>query len=273
MDEMDNYLNSSLKSYFKEITEVEGFLISVEGFIKLSHYQLSKTRKETDMINALVTTYRDLSKSTEGPNLYTPEFCHKLTVSGFKKNIALIVSRECCFALSQAYEIFETYLKRTLGLFLFNNPSFISLLNKKNTPIPNNQQGYAGFVDDLLRQSKNNKKLLWVLRQVSPFYSKHEVFNIWSFNLANWYDLLSEIRHAIVHARQELTERVRTNIIQNQNIKIFERYYNAENSLTHSVIFTDRVRTAEQIHLMNSFAYLIFKALSIEEGMDTTYQV
>jgi hypothetical protein len=268
---MENYLHNILKEYFEEITKVEGFLLSVEGFIKYSENSLSEKYDDSTSINSLISSYRDLSNLSNVMNLHFTGFRHELKVSDFKEDIALIVSRECSLTLAQVYEIFESFIKKVLSKFLFHNPSYLNTINTKSISVTNDYEGYRDFVNSLQRQGKNNKKLLWALRKISPFYLKHETDNIWDFNMANWYELVSVIRHAIVHNRQVLTQDVQNTISKNKNNELFDRYYLNEKSFESDIIYTNRVKTGEQICLFNQFAFLIFKSLSRTVNIDDNY--
>lgn len=107
---MKNYLHIELKEYFKEITKIEGYLLVVEGFIDYSEKKLVGLLNDSDSYSSLRSTYRDLSDLTSSRNLYSTGCRYKLKKIDFEKDLSLIISRECCFALTQAYEIFESFL-------------------------------------------------------------------------------------------------------------------------------------------------------------------
>jgi hypothetical protein len=270
---MESYLHKILKSYFKESTKVDGFLLTVESFIKYTENKYSELNIVDDRVAGLRSLFRDLSDLTSKENLYSTGFRYELKISEFKEDIALLVSRECCFALSQVYEIFETYLKNILSSFLFHNPLFFDSVEIKNFDTPSTIQEYRDCINFLQRQGKNNKKLFSTIRKISSFYSKHEIVNIRSFNLNNWYDLISEIRHAIIHNQQKLTLKVQNIISHNRNKEIYDRYFLSEKSYENNIIITDRLKTTDHICLFDSFAYLIFKSLSLETNLDPKYYI
>lgn len=138
---------------------------------------------------------------------------------------------------------------------------------------PSSIEDYRLFINQIQKKGRNNKKLLWFIRKLSPFYKEYETKNIWHFDMANWFNLISEIRHAIIHNRQSLTMKVQTEIEKNQNKALFERYFYFEKSYATGLIFTNRLKTGEHICLLHQFAFLIFKSLSIEAKLDANYYI
>lgn len=268
---MKNYLTPVLNDYFKEITKVEGLLFVIEIFIK---YTKRNLEKEPDRnFASLSSTYRDLSQTTVGHNLFRTGHQFNYKISDLQDNAREIVSRECCFGIAQTYEIFESFMKNILIELLLNRNEYFNVISKDKVFTPMSRLEIAEFINQMQRNAKNNKKLLWVLRKISDFYKQHEEVNIWNYNLANWFDMMSEIRHSIIHNRQTMTNKVKEAISKNKNQLIFTRHFNKELSYSSGLIITDRLKAGEIIHLFNQFAHLIWKSLCIECGLDSDYQI
>lgn len=267
---MKNYLTLILDDYFKEITKLEGLLFLIEIFIKYTKRNLETEPDRS--VAELSSTYRDLSQKNSGPNLFRTGHYFSYMISYLKQNASIIVSRECCFGIAQTYEVFESFLKNILIELLMNRTEYFYPINKDKIMLPKSRFEVIEYVNLIQRKDRNNKKLLWFLRRISDFYKKHEMENIWNYNMANCFDMMSEIRHAIIHNRQNMTIKVREVINLNKNQEIFNKYFNKELSDTTGIITTDRLKTGEIIHLFNQFAHLIWKSLSLESGLDADYQ-
>ena len=264
-----NYLTPILKDYFMEITSLEGVLLTVDSFI--NSIQDQNKSKPENCITQLISSYRDLSQLGAQNNLYETGFEYNYTISDLQNEAFLLSSRECCFTIAQAYEIFESFLKKIVFEMLRNNQEYTVFVTRGDTLKPTSNQDFKNLVDQLQRRDKNNKKFLWLFRKISTLYKTHEKENIWNYNFADWFDLISEIRHAIVHSRQHLTDKVQLSIGRNKNRKIFNRYFDAMKSEELGLIITHRLNAGELINLFNQFAFLIWKSISTECELELNY--
>lgn len=264
-----NYLTPILTDYFKEITPLEGTLLTINSFITFVQKELDSTPDGN--ITQLISTYRDLSKLENDENLFWTGMEYNFSVSDLRNNAQLLASRECCYGIAQVYEIFESFLKNLTVELLQNKKEFIELVSNKDSMVLNTTEDYRVLATQFQRKEKNNKSFLWLFRKVSGFYKKHEKENIWNYNLADWFDLMSEIRHAITHNRQQFTDKVKLSINRNGNREIFNRYFNQNKSNETGFIVTNQLKTGEIISLFNQFAFLIWKSLSIECRLDLNY--
>jgi len=262
-----NYLTPILVDYFKEITKLEGGLLTIKSFINYTQNHLD-LEPDANFVE-LISTYRDLSQLDGGNNLYWTgqHFSYKI-----KEDTLFIESRECCFGIAQTYEIFESFLKRIVVELLENNYNYISLVTNDTNSNIISKESLIEIVNQFQKKDKNNKKFLWLFRKISTFYKKHEKENICRYNMADWFDLVSEIRHAIIHNRQNLTDKVKISIKRNDNQAIFGRYFNEDLSILSGFLIIDILKTGEIIHLFNQFAHLIWKSLSLECNLNADYQ-
>jgi hypothetical protein len=161
-----------------------------------------------------------------GDNLYWTGQKFSYSLSELKDDAFYIASRECCYGIAQTYEIFESFLKSFLVELLQHKREYLELISNDESLTLNSTDDFRDLVNQFQKRGKNNKKFFWLFRKISDFYKRHEKENIWNYNMADWYDLMSEVRHAIIHNRQHFTDKVKTSIARNRNQIIFERYFN-----------------------------------------------
>lgn len=264
-----NYLTPILIKYFKEITHLEGTLLTINSFISFVQKELD-SKPDGDIIQ-LISNYRDLSKLNDDNNLFWTGMEYNFSSSDLQNNAHLLISRECCYTIEQAYEIFESFLKEITVELLRNKKEYIELVNCKDSAVLDKTEDYRVLVNKFQRNGKNNKRILWLFREISEFYQKHEKENILNYDFADWFDLISEIRHAITHNRQRFTDKVKSSISKDETRIIFNRYFDQNKSVETGLIITNLQNTNETILLFNQFAFLIWKSLSIECRVDINY--
>jgi hypothetical protein len=239
-------------------------------FIKYTQANLDSPSERN--YTELISTYRDLSQLQGGDNLYWTGQKFSYSLSELKDDAFYIASRECCYGIAQTYEIFESFLKSFLVELLQHKREYLELISNDESLTLNSTDDFRDLVNQFQKRGKNNKKFFWLFRKISDFYKRHEKENIWNYNMADWYDLMSEVRHAIIHNRQHFTDKVKTSIARNRNQIIFERYFNVEKSTDSGLIIVDRLKTGELINLFNQFAFLIWKSVSLDCGLELDYR-
>ena len=177
---MINYLLRILNSYFEEILAIEGKLNVSESFLNAKKDDILKENRIHKSIVSSITSYRDLSLLQGGDNLFTPNYSYEMIVDNMDNEIRDIISQQCCFAISQTYEVFESFLIELLTEYLLNNQNKLQLLKFKS--------GNIILVRETIRelvkkgQGSNNKGLLAIIRKLSPHFRTHEAKNIYNVN-------------------------------------------------------------------------------------------
>jgi hypothetical protein len=118
---MRNYLLTILENYFAEILAIEGKLTLSESFLKTKKDEILKEKRQNKQIVDAITSYRDLSLLNATSNLFTPKWSYSITTDNLENEINDVISQHCCFAVSQAYEVFESYLIEILTEYLLYN--------------------------------------------------------------------------------------------------------------------------------------------------------
>jgi hypothetical protein len=84
------------------------------------------------------------------------------------------------------------------------------------------------------------------------------------------FDLLSLVRHTLVHNRQAISkgllEYIEKNKV-NKSRELFERQFERKNIDGRIQIFLTAAKASDVLTWLNSFAHLIFKSLSMEQNL------
>jgi hypothetical protein len=122
------------------------------------------------------------------------------------------------------------------------------------------------------KQGTNNRGLISFTRKISNYFKQHETNNTWKEDVPKWFDLLSEARHNIVHNRQVISNRFLNYLAKRNANKLFENFFSKKNVDGEICIFQTHHQAMKNIDLLNEFAFLIFKSLSVDNGLSSNYQ-
>ena len=262
---MDNYLLNILEKYFDEILRIEGKLIMSEALLVAKKNEIIKENREYKSIVTAITSYRDLTLIGANENLFTPNYKYSINVDDLENEIIDVISQQSCFAVSQAYEIFETYIIEILTEYLFQNQNSLQTVRfviEEGVPL---RPAIRNMVKN--NQKKNNRGLLSMMRKLSPTFKEFEVKNIHEINISNWFDLLSMIRHILVHNRQVVSQRFLKYLQESNASEMFERHFKQKNVGGNICIFLEKNNASDIIDWLSTFAHFIFKSLSIEADL------
>ncbi|QEC66382.1 hypothetical protein FRZ67_03345 [Panacibacter ginsenosidivorans] len=262
---MRNYLLKILESYFSEILIIEGKLILSASFLTTKKDEIVKEKRLNKEIVSAITSYRDLSLIKAEMNLFTPNCIYSTTTDNLENEIKDVISQHCCFAVSQAYEVFESFLIEILTEFLLNNQEKLKLFKFVTEDIILIRETIRNMVK--LNQRTNNKGLLSMIRKISSYFRKHESNNIYKVNITQWFDLVSMIRHTLVHNRQIISPRLLKYLDTNKANEMFDRHFQRKKMGNHVCVFLEKDITSDIINWLNTFAHFIFISLSMESKL------
>jgi len=264
---MNNYLLPVINSYFKEISALEGKLFVSKYFIE----NFSKSLKnDLTFKHESVTVYRDLSIPKKQFNLFPTGYEYNVDRKNLEDEIVNILSREFCLTLSQAYEVFESFLIKILTEFLYHNQNHLVTLKILKTNLYLTKPTIKEKIK--FQQKTNNKGLISFIRKLSSYFKQHETNNTWKEDISRWFDLLSEVRHNIVHNRQVVSDKFLRYLTKHNANELFDRYFSKKNINGEICVYQDHHQSMNNIDRLNEFAFLIFKSLSVDNGLDSTYQ-
>ena len=248
-----NYLLKILNAYFDEILSIEGRLTVSESFLNAKRDDITKEYRVYKSIVSAITSYRDLSLLQGGENLFTPNFSYEMTVDTMPNEIKDIISQQSCFAVSQAYEVFESFLIELITEYLLNNQNKLQLLKFSNGNLILLRETIRGMVKK--GQGVNNKGLLAMVRKISPHFQIHEVKNIHNVNISQWYDLVTIIRHTLVHNRQIISSRLLKYIEKQKANEMFDRHFQRKIIGNKICIYLEKNTASDIIDWLNTFAH------------------
>jgi len=114
--------------------------------------------------------------------------------------IDLIIRNHSQWTISQAYETFETYLYDVVASYLYHGQTCIEpALQKRLQRPPQDTSTLRQAVRQVYR-GKQNRQIFAYLRRLAPELQQAEANNNRGMDLREWYEVVSEVRHAITHA-------------------------------------------------------------------------
>lgn len=256
-----NYLSIYLDNLFEECTLISANLYVTNNLIKPRIEDLKKNFPIKDYrLMSMISTYRDLSKIGDDKNLFLTNKTYILNTDNLDFEINRILSYYSCLSISQALEVFESFLKDIISEMVMQNNELANQLKLQNKTFE-----FEDIRDSLrMIKEKNNKGFIKGIRELSPFFKRYEANNIWGINMTDWYKLIIEIRHVVVHQRQHIPKDFLDNLKSKGLIKLFERHF----KLNNNTLFLNPNESNSIIDHLYEYAYLIFQGLSNDFDLD-----
>jgi len=267
---MANYLLPALNDYFEEIMSISGRLHATTAMLDgYKHYRTIENIGGRG-ITSSVTFFRDLSQSPQTDNLTAPNFDYDLTLENLADEIENISSKVCGLAVANSYEVFESFFIRTLSEYFVSNPSKLveTKLLKAPLILPIEE------TTRLIKKSAgtNNKGLIKFTKNLSDFFKRHESTNYLQVNILQWFDLLSMVRHTLVHNRQAMSKGLLDYLEKNKankSFELFDRQFSRKKIGNRVEIYLTTNQVLDIVSWLNSLAHLIFKSLSLQQNLPT----
>jgi len=190
--------------------EIDDFLSKIASYESL-HYQtkthltyrirdVKKQIETTDGLTPHIGTsliIGDLTgKSDNGWKLnYPTGFQTEINRTEMIESIEKLISKNGMTYFANCYEILESFLFNIIGEFLNMYPSYQKYLKSESLNIIDKKESLRKYY-----RSKNNKDLLKLLRQISKEFETAEKNNNSGMNLKDWYSVITNVRHSIVHS-------------------------------------------------------------------------
>lgn len=268
---MRNYLLPVIDEYFDEMMLITGRMYTIAAILPGWHTHISKEYREPDdKLSGSIICLRDLTLPPKSDNLIVPNFDYDVNVRDIPERIEEWVSLNCGLAVLHGYEVFETYFVKILATYFLLHPEkMVDVKLLKDITILSEDE-----VKKLVKNNNgvNNKGLIKMMKLMSPYFAKHESSNYLGVNIFHWFDILSMVRHSLVHNRQVIGDRFAHYLEVNKSNKyneLFERQFGQKSFDNRLHILLNSNRTADILTWLNSFAHLIFKSLSLEENLSS----
>lgn len=259
---MHNYLLKSLEAYFAEILSIEGKLSVLESFLTAQKDSIIAENRQYKMLVTAITTYRDLTLLETDNNSFTPNYCYDISIDTIDNEIKDIISQQCCHAIAQGYEVFESFFLSILTEFLVRNQKYLHEIKfTEGSNIILVQDTIKKMLKD--NQGTNNKDLIRIVRKVSELFRIHDKRKINSVAICQWFDVLSMVRHTLIHNRQVISPRLLKFLLKDRgNEEIFDKFFKRKRIGDNVCIYLERTTALDILNWLNSFAHLIFLCLS-----------
>lgn len=198
---------TKLEEYFKsaidELSVINGRIYALSEFINKAKIDIEGNfNVNQDLLMGAGLSFRDITLKVGSINLFMPPDYYKITYSNLTNEVLLILSRECLLQISQSYELLETFLYNQVAEFISLSKTLH--IQEDFSPKANTFASIRTALK-ILRERKNNRHLLKILRDNIPLFKEKELCNIYDFDFIEWYELISEVRHCVTHNRAKLT--------------------------------------------------------------------
>lgn len=247
-------LEQFYKTAMEELSNVNGRTYVLNSFVTQS-----KERIDTDprVGHDLITSglpFRDVTLAKGSDNLHMSTNFYNLSRANLKEEVDMILSRECLFQISQAYEILESFLYNMVAEFINTKTTFGVFIDPKS-----NSSTFSSTRKALktLSDRKNNKHLLGIIRSNSSVFREHEKENIYDLDFQKWYDMISEVRHCITHSRMQVTKEFSSSLPS-----CFTDYFEVKSYNNEDTLFLDYQHCSELLTRISDYMFLIFKAIT-----------
>ena len=251
---------------------LEGKIFVLDGFVSDYRDEIKKRETFDREIMGSLSYFRDLSKLTKGENFYHTGYSYSLHISTLESEVGNILSKEYCLTLAQAYEIFESYLAEIFTELIFSIPEHLITLKLLEAELHLPKKELKEYIKEKIGRPKNNRKYISSIRKLSKHYNEYETKNIYKINISAWFDLVSELRHNIIHNRQFVSDKLLEFLKDNERAKLFKEYFDRKTTHDGEIIFLTNKKFHSNLARLNELAYFIFKSLSVDNNFDPTYR-
>lgn len=190
---------------------------------------------------------------------YPTDFQIEIEKHQMVESIEKLISQNGMTFLANCYEILESFLLNIIGEFLNTYPSYQKLLKHKKENLIDKKEFLRKYY-----RSKNNTELLKLLREISLEYDKSEKNNNTGMNLKDWYYVITNVRHSIVHSLHFINTK-KLNFNKHQ-MSIFNTFFSREKFKDGEKLIMSDNESKKQINLIAEFGFMIFKSLSLTEN-------
>lgn len=255
-----NPLQKEIDEFLGKIALYESISIQTKTHLLKRKEEIKKQIESSSGIAPFIGTTLIIGDIT-GPSengwklTYPTGFNIHITKEKMAKSLDKLIIQNGMTCLATCYEILESFLFNILGEYLNNFPDNSKYLKDKKENLKDNKLFLRKYY-----RSKNNKELFKLLRQISPEFVKSEKNNNTGMNLQDWYFVISNVRHSIVHS-QYLLNIIELNFNKNHRT-IFDNYFSHTKTQKIVKLNMSFDESKKQINMIGEFGFMIFKTLS-----------
>ena len=270
MNNTDNPYQANLNALLDKLNTLQGLVFHLEDQLGTFRKSLLRTLqdREPDTIYKFLGTRIVFTDLTEE---YEDGFRRNYTAGHFSsqdeellKVADLLLQRQAAWSIAQQFEVFETFLKDTLGTFFYLHPNRVDTnqlgrWQKKYFFVPNGVDDWREFV----RFSYNkNIELFKALRKYVPALSEAEQNNNRGIDLTSWYQVVSVMRHATTHSDLVIHASKITHWNQNDLVNL-DTFFSGEVIDGNYNLRPSYKQVEKNARMFAEYALLIFKYFSM----------
>ena len=91
-----------------------------------------------------------------------------------------------------------------------------------------------------------------MVRKISPHFRTHETKNIHNVNISQWFDLVTMIRHTLVHNRQIISSRLLKYLEKQKANEMFDRHFQRKRIDNRVCIYLEKNTATDIINWLNT---------------------
>lgn len=267
-----NYLEEPLKSLFRNIEYSQGYLNHL--YNDLNKYEEIITQQINEKKKFLKGTrlvISDLTGETDNNweiNYYVQTEGYFVDSENYKLRNQEIYNVVALNLIAQSYETIERFLKEILKEYFKNNEQIAAETIGRVNFILNRRNVDWNSTINKLDQGVNNKGLLKIIRTLSNDFAGIEINNLENVNLVEWLEMISIVRHSIVHS-SSIIKNNQMNKLTGQMKNYLERYFEIQEGESGSLILrTIPTKQTKLFKFICEYAFQIFKSLSISLDLE-----
>ena len=272
---MDNPYNQNLITFFNKLNFLFGSFNLLGNQLKhlenLFKDSLEKNNYTPEIIRAFCCLL--MQDVTEKPK----SLCHnKYNVGKFEikgdeyfEHLNLVKTREASWCISQSFEAFERFLRKMIYMTHELKPACITdkKRNKFEDKCPRKSKDKKNYLVNYVDHTYNsNKKLLTFLKKYSDYYKQFSNQNYSNLKFEDWFKLVSEARHAIIH--NEMVIRYNKFNWKILNPRFMKKYFPGILSENGYLLQFENKNARLNLEIFLEFGFLIYKSLSAEFDYD-----
>lgn len=270
---MKNYLTDSILRVFERLEYYKGYVFHLENDIKKYTQSLidKLDNNKTNFLKGSRLVISDFTGESDNGweiNFPLPTSGYFVTSDNYLEKNNQLIQFISSTLVAQSYEAIETFFKEILiSYFENNNQIAFETIGKANCILNKNNVDWNNTVRKL-NQGTNNKGLLKIIRILSTEFCKAERTNLKNIDLEKWFDMVSIIRHSIIHS-ESILKNNEFNKIDKYERKILEKFFEVENQNGgNKRIIISGKHASNVIEFMSEYAFQVFKGLSISADLD-----
>ena len=265
---MENPYVKYLKELFDKLVVNSGQVLHFRSHINEYGKRFQDNKSNLNFILGSTIAIRDLSIENESEdyyNLHPVETKYEIYLKDLEKFNDKLIKKNCAYFLAQSYEALEKFLNEVITQYILRNRPLEFVFDSLNADLT--FDATKAELKKEKRSNNGNKYLLKILRKISTEYKNLELKNWRNLNLIDWYDIYSEIWHAVTHKSQILEKEIVENFSSRKS-ELMDYYFPCEETELGYLINIDHIRTSDLITLTAEYGFIVFKTLSKVENLN-----